>query len=214
MQSIRRCCNISPVVSLFCLTVLSLGSQALAQPVSGEVCKPISDRTGDLGCWIIAHEPIGQLNQSQVFWHLDVYPTREAAEAAKGPQGTVVDSLGKTWLLTIAEEGWRPIGGERVAEIGPLPITAGEKYSALGGDLHSRNDVTGAHSLGSRGLVYFNWRNVFRNAPRQTGRTRRRAARHRARRSADALDRNWHRNTPCNRSRPPQLVKARVKPCQ
>ena len=131
MQSIRRCCNISPVVSLFCLTVLSLGSQALAQPVSGEVCKPISDRTGDLGCWIIAHEPIGQLNQSQVFWHLDVYPTREAAEAAKGPQGTVVDSLGKTWLLTIAEEGWRPIGGERVAEIGPLPITAGEKYSAL-----------------------------------------------------------------------------------
>ena len=130
MQSIRRCCNISPVVSLFCLTVLSLGSQALAQPVSGEVCKPISDRTGDLGCWIIAHEPIGQLNQSQVFWHLDVYPTREAAEAAKGPQGTVVDSLGKTWLLTIAEEGWRPIGGERVAEIGPLPITAGEKYSA------------------------------------------------------------------------------------
>ena len=53
-----------------------------------------------------------------------------AAEAAKGPRGTVVDSLGKTWLLTIAEEGWLPIGGERIAEIGPLPITEGETYSA------------------------------------------------------------------------------------
>jgi quercetin dioxygenase-like cupin family protein len=131
MQSIRRCCNIrSPVVSLFCLTVLSLASQALAQPVSGGVCKPVSERTGEVGCWILGHEPVGQLNQSEVFWHLDVYETRAAAEAAKGPQGTVVDSLGKTWLLTIAEEGWRPIGGERIAEIGPLSITAGAKYSA------------------------------------------------------------------------------------
>jgi hypothetical protein len=49
------------------------------------ICKPVSERTGEVGCWIIAHEPIGQLNQSQMFWHLDVYPTRAAAEAAKGP---------------------------------------------------------------------------------------------------------------------------------
>jgi hypothetical protein len=41
-----------------------------------------------------------------------------------------VKSLGKTWLLTIADEGWRPSGGERIAEIGPLPITAGQTYSA------------------------------------------------------------------------------------
>jgi hypothetical protein len=103
--------------------VLSLSSQTLAQSASGEVCKPVSERTGELGCWIIAHESVGQLNQSQVFWHLDVYPTRTAAEAAKGDRGTVVDSLGKVWLLTIAEEGWRPLGGERIAEIGPLPIS-------------------------------------------------------------------------------------------
>jgi hypothetical protein len=169
MQSIRRCCNTcGPVVSLFCLTVLSLSSQALAQPVSGEVCKPISERSGELGCGVLAHESVGQLNQSQVFWHLDVYQTRAAAEAAKRARGTVVDSLGKVWLLTIAEEGWRPLGGERIAEIGPLPIAEGETYSAqyMGGYLHSRNDLTGAHSLGSRGLVYIDWRNMFRNSSR------------------------------------------------
>ena len=105
MQSIRRYCNTCGlVVSLFCLTVLSLSSQALAQPVSGEVCKPISERTGELGCWILAHD--------------------------KGARGTVVDSLGKVWLLTIAEGGWRPLSGERIAEIGPLPIAEGETYSA------------------------------------------------------------------------------------
>jgi hypothetical protein len=95
----------------------------LDQAMPEGICKPVSDRTGELGCWIIAHEPIGQLNQSQIFWHLDVYPTRLAAEEAKGPQGAVVESLGKVWRLTIAQAGWRPHGGERIAEIGPLPMS-------------------------------------------------------------------------------------------
>jgi hypothetical protein len=81
------------------LKVLPLSDQASAQPVLGGVCKPVNERTGDVGRWILAHRPIGQLNQSRVFWYLDVYPTHAAAEAAKGPQGTVVESLGKVWLL-------------------------------------------------------------------------------------------------------------------
>jgi quercetin dioxygenase-like cupin family protein len=80
---------------------------------------------------MIAHEAIGQIAEAQTFWHLDAYPTRAAAQAAKGPRGTVVESLGKVWLLTIERAGWRPAAkGDRIAEIGPLPIVAGEKYSA------------------------------------------------------------------------------------
>jgi hypothetical protein len=41
-----------------------------------------------------------------VFWHLDAYPTRVAAEADKGPRGTVIDSFGKVWLMTIEDENW------------------------------------------------------------------------------------------------------------
>lgn len=59
-----------------------------------------------------------------------VYPSRGAAEAAKGARGTVVESLGKIWLFTIAEGGWRPSTGERVAEIGPLPLKPEAKYTA------------------------------------------------------------------------------------
>ena len=106
--------------------------QAVAQGVAvpGDKCKPASERTQDIGCWILADDPVGQLTKSQVFWHLDAYPTRSAAQADKGPQGVVVESFGKVWLMTIADEKWRSAHGNRVSEIGPLPIVSGEKYSA------------------------------------------------------------------------------------
>jgi quercetin dioxygenase-like cupin family protein len=118
-------CRLSLAITVFSAAMFSLGSQASAQ-----ICKPVSQRTSEVGCWIIAHEPLGPLAMSQAFWHLDAYASRDSAEAAKGPSGTIVESLGKTWLLTIANAGWRPSGGERIAEIGPLPVIAGEKYSA------------------------------------------------------------------------------------
>src|SRR5260370_15581910 len=96
----------------------------------GGVCKPASERTQEVGCWIMADDPVGQLTNSQVFWHLDGYSTRAAAQADKGLQSTVVESLGKVWLMTIEDAKWKSAHGNRIAEIGPLPIVAGEKYSA------------------------------------------------------------------------------------
>jgi len=61
----------------------------------------VPERTGEVGCWIIASQPVGQLAKAETFWHLDVYATRAEAEAAKASGGVVVESLGKTWLLTI-----------------------------------------------------------------------------------------------------------------
>jgi len=57
----------------------------------------------------MASESLGQLSQPAVFWHLDSYPTRAAAEAAKGPRGTVVEALDRVWLFTIGESGWRRV---------------------------------------------------------------------------------------------------------
>lgn len=120
---------------LLALVALSLSTRSPWKPSSAQgmvvqTCTPISQRTGELGCWVLTDEPMGPLTKAQVFWHLDVYPTRTAAEADKGSRGSVVESLGKIWLMTIDEEAWRPAKGQRVAKIGPLPISAGEKYSA------------------------------------------------------------------------------------
>jgi quercetin dioxygenase-like cupin family protein len=78
----------------------------------------------------MATEALGPLGKVPFFWHIDIYASRAEAEKAKGPRGTVVESLGKVWLFTIAENGWRPSGGERVAEIGPLPIDPDAAYTA------------------------------------------------------------------------------------
>jgi quercetin dioxygenase-like cupin family protein len=111
------------------LTAFLSGERSSGQSAGMSVCKPVSERTSEVGCWIIAHEPVGRLTAAP-FWYLDSYSTRAAAEAAKGPGGSVVESLGKVWLLTIEKAGWQSSKGERIAQIGPLPVIAGEEYSA------------------------------------------------------------------------------------
>lgn len=113
-------------ISLVCVVAaLSASPEAFAQ-----ICKSVSQRSGEVGCWITANADLGQLPQEPIFWHLYSYPTRAEAEAAKGPRGTVVESLGKVWLLTIDTASWRPSAGTHVAEVGPLPVSAKAKYSA------------------------------------------------------------------------------------
>lgn len=106
-----------------------------AQAQTGGTCIPISERgTRELGCFITAREELKKLPDTPLYWHLDRYPTRAAARAARSPNGTVVESLGKIWLFTIADAGWRPPvrhGGERVAQIGPLPLAPAERYAAV-----------------------------------------------------------------------------------
>ena len=98
--------------------------------VPGGCNTPVSQRTGEAGCYLTATELLGAQPQAALFWHLYVYPTHAAAESAKGSRGTVVESFGKVWLYAIADSEWRASSGERIATIGPLPITAGKQYTA------------------------------------------------------------------------------------
>ena len=87
---------------------------------------------------------LSSLPAGPVAWHLYVYPSRAEAEAVKGSNGTVVESLGQIWLFTIAEVGWRATGGTRVAESGPLPIKAQTSYTALYMEAVSEPGMTAA----------------------------------------------------------------------
>jgi quercetin dioxygenase-like cupin family protein len=123
MESSRR---LRTSMALACL-IVAIGA---GPEVAAQMCRPVSERTTELGCWIKVDAAIGPLPRSPIFWHLDTYPTRAAAEAARGSRGTVVESLGKVWLLTIDVAGWRPSSGVRVAEVGPLPVNSEATYSA------------------------------------------------------------------------------------
>ena len=76
---------------------------------------------------LIVSVDLGELPQSPIFWHLYNYATRAAAEieASKAPRTTVVEAFDKVWLYSLAAKDWHPMGGERVANIGPLPGSSG-----------------------------------------------------------------------------------------
>jgi quercetin dioxygenase-like cupin family protein len=119
-------------LSLLIALLVFLSAHASSQGAAGPsgVCRPANLRDQEAGCWILADDRIGTLATSPVYWALDVYTTVAAANADKGPRGTVVESLGKTWLLTIENAKSRSTHGRRIAEIGPLEIVEGQSYSA------------------------------------------------------------------------------------
>jgi quercetin dioxygenase-like cupin family protein len=129
---------------------LSLIACARSSQVSSAVAAPASNarvasttvrvpgacetqRTGPadaVGCYLAGKEQLGAAPATPLFWHLDSYPTRAAAEAARHGRGTVTEAHGRVWLFTIADAEWRPEGGQRVARVGPLPLTPRRRYSA------------------------------------------------------------------------------------
>ncbi len=125
-QQMRRFVNIALM-----LAAGLWSGHTLAQAVPGGACKPVSERTGEVGCWILAHESVGILESPRVYWHLVTFPNRADAEAAKRPGQTVIVAAEKAWLLSIDQQGTSVAGaGQRVADIGPLTVKAGESYSA------------------------------------------------------------------------------------
>jgi len=146
------------VLALFVLVcfgvTLPLGSSGVAQQPSGRPqaddpttnsegkplpgtsipCAPIAEKRQELGCYVIAQQRLGALPQeTPLAWQLDVFPSRAAAEAAKGQLATIAEAFDRIWLFTIAPPDWRPGAGvEHVATVGPLPLSsAPAEYTAM-----------------------------------------------------------------------------------
>lgn len=115
-----------------CARHRATGQTALtADEMKAQGCIPVSERAGrEFGCFIMATETVGQFRGSPVFWHIYEYADREAANAARGPRSTVIESLGRIWLLSIEPATWHPSTGDRAAIVGPLPIDTTTTYTA------------------------------------------------------------------------------------
>jgi quercetin dioxygenase-like cupin family protein len=118
------------VVAMLIVSSSLLATAAAAQT---EGCEAVTKRAGrEFGCFITARAELGPLPKDSAFyWHIDAFATRTAADAARTQRGTVVESLGRLWLFTIAEAGWRPATGERIATAGPLPLIEADAYAAV-----------------------------------------------------------------------------------
>lgn len=94
-------------------------------------CYPVSQRQSEIGCYVLAYPRVRELPKGPLFWHLDTFSSRSAAEAVATSTSAVVESQGKVWLFTVAPEAWRAPGGQHVAQVGPLPIPSAEEYGFM-----------------------------------------------------------------------------------
>lgn len=112
-------------------TLLALGGLAWFLMPRLMICLPVALRgSAQTGCWVTGSAELGIPPRGNLYWYIDRFADYSAAEAARGASGTVIESYGKVWLFTIASDDLKQTPGERVAVIGPLPVTPDTKYTA------------------------------------------------------------------------------------
>jgi len=100
----------------------SAGAQATTRPCEAA-------ETPGPAC-LLAHGEIQALSAHPVYWHLDTFASKQAADRAAAGTSVVTQAFGSIWLFTLAEAEWRPRHGRHIASVGPLPITPAPTYTA------------------------------------------------------------------------------------
>ena len=117
-------------VILGCAVLPCIHAQAQT-PTGSLVCTPVTQRASEQGCYILVNDSLGRLPEGPLYWHIDRYPTRAAADEHRGSTGTVVMAYGTAWVMTIAPAGFRSVGGDHIAEVGPLPLDSSGPHTAV-----------------------------------------------------------------------------------
>ena len=89
----------------------------------------------------VAQKKIKQLPPGPLFWRVEIFPTLADAPAAVGPDGWNPASVryetttsliaavdGKVYVVTLGAKGASTPGGNKVAEVGPVPAITAPEY--------------------------------------------------------------------------------------
>ncbi len=113
--------------------ILAASGFSFVQPLGAQeavyVVKPVVQKT------------VKQLPSGPLYWRLENFPTIQQAEAAVGPDGwnpasvryetttaLIAEVVGKVWVFTLGAKGASTPGGNKVAEVGPVPVSAAPEY--------------------------------------------------------------------------------------
>jgi quercetin dioxygenase-like cupin family protein len=99
--------------------------------VMGCMDVPPGQARPEFGCFNIATEKGLQFPETNVYWHLRIFPNRPAAETAKSATGMVVEEDGRVWQSEFGARDLALKGGQPVAVIGPLQLPAAKSYTAV-----------------------------------------------------------------------------------
>lgn len=126
----KRRTSMKHAIALAC-SICATSLLAISPPVAAQtyVVKPVAEKK------------IRQLPAGPLYWRVEVFPTAAAAQVAAGKDGWNPDSVryettlslvaevdGKVWLCTLGGKGATTPGGNKVAEIGPVPTIAAPEY--------------------------------------------------------------------------------------
>jgi len=76
----------------------------------------------------VAEKKLKELPAGPLFWQIETFPALAKAQAAAGPTSLAVEAAGKVWLFTLGPKGGATPGGNKVAEIGPVPPVTAPEY--------------------------------------------------------------------------------------
>ncbi len=120
-------------VAIVAVTALHVSPAALAQTPAGAQsthdhkrfqCLDEGLKSSEVGCLLLARKKITQFQEGDIFWHLNKFSSRRAAEVARGPFGMVVEAEGNFWLFNFGPKDAVPKQGQIVASVGPLQMTS------------------------------------------------------------------------------------------
>ena len=69
---------------------------------------PVADRQAEEGCYTTAIVDLGVPARGPLFWYLDTFPTRAAAEAQRGPRSTSSAATSATGCSRSLNRGGSP----------------------------------------------------------------------------------------------------------
>jgi len=89
----------------------------------------------------VVQKTLKQLPTGPLYWRVENFPTIEEAKTAVGPDGwnpasvryetstaLIAEVVGKVWVFTLGTKGASTPGGAKIAEIGPVPVSAAPEY--------------------------------------------------------------------------------------
>ena len=76
----------------------------------------------------LAERKVAELPSGELFWRIENYPSKEAAQTAAGGWSLVAEAAGKVWLFTLGSAGGSSTGGTKVSEVGPIARVAATQY--------------------------------------------------------------------------------------
>jgi len=113
-----------------------LGALALLSPLPGAAQTPYVVQP-------VAQKKIKQLPPGPLFWRVEIFPTLADAKTAVGTDGwnpasvryetttsLIAEVDGKVYVVTLGAKGASTPGGNKVAEVGPVPAISAPRISA------------------------------------------------------------------------------------